>query len=254
MESTESAELKTLLNIGLAGVAAGAKDMAHLDGAAAACNYIRIADLVESHYKQSHTEAPVLDWGCGYGQVSWLLQQRGVPVVSCDIEERPLRQLVEPLNSLEVRHLSDPPRLPYAASTFGVVLSVGVLEHVGAENVESSLREISRVLQPGGHLFIFMLPNKFSWVEFLSDIRGTSVHPDKYTFGRIRHILRNQSFVVKRGWRRNVLPRNLTGLSRRVKSTYGRYYRQIESLDSILCSLPPVSLVSGVIEVVAQKA
>jgi SAM-dependent methyltransferase len=253
MNSTDSAELRTLLNIGLAGVAAGAKDMAHLDGAAAACNYIRVADLIESHYKRTHLEAPVLDWGCGYGQVSWLLQQRGVPVVSCDVDERPLRQLVEPLNRLEIRHVSDPPRLPYASGTFGIVLSVGVLEHVGAENVEASLREISRVLKPGGYLFIFMLPNKFSWVEFLSDVNGTSVHPDKYTFGRIRRILSNQSFIVRREWRRNVLPRNLTGLSQRIKSAYGRYYRQIESLDSLLSALPPLSLFSGVIEVVAQK-
>lgn len=253
MEATESVELRALLDMGLAGVAAGATDMAHMDGAAAACNYIRVADLVNGYYRRSRLQLPVLDWGCGYGQVSWLLQQRGIPVVSCDVEPRPVRNLIDPLNRIEITYLEDSLRLPYASGTFGAVLSVGVLEHVGSENVGTSLQEIGRVLKSGGFLFIFMLPNRFSWVEFIADIRGNSVHPDKYTFRKIHRLLTDHSFTMRKGWRRNVLPRNLTGLSQRVKSIYGKYYRQIESFDGVLSTLPPLSLLGGVIEVVAQK-
>lgn len=253
METHESPELKALLNMGLAGLAAGAKDMDHLDGAAAAFNYIRIADLVDSYYKAGTMQMPILDWGCGYGQVSWLLQRRGLSVVSCDVEKRPARDSIESLNQVNVTYLEDPLRLPYDSGSFGGVLSVGVLEHVGAENVESSLAEISRVLGPGGFVFIFMLPNRFSWVEFIADLRGSSVHPDKYTFGRIEQLLKDRSFVMERKWRRNVLPRNLTGLSPRIKSSYGHYYRQIESADHVLSNLFPFSVFSGVIEVVAKR-
>ena len=196
---------------------------------------------------------PILDWGCGYGQVSWLLKRRGLSVVSCDVEKRPARDLIDPLNQLDIAYLQDPLRLPYDSGTFGAVLSVGVLEHVGAENVESSLAEINRVLRPGGFLFIFMLPNRFSWVEFIADVSKSSVHPDKYTFGRIRALLQKHSFTIQRRWRRNVLPRNLTGLSQRIKSAYGAYYRQIESADRVLSQFPPICVFSGVIEVVAQK-
>lgn len=251
-EPLKSPELQALLGMGRAGVAAGAKDVDHLDGAAAAFNYVRIADLVESYCKSNSTE-PILDWGCGYGQVSWLLQHRGLPVVSCDVERRPARDSIELLNRVHVDYLQDPLRLPYESASFGSVLSVGVLEHVGAENVEPSLKEISRVLKPGGFFFIFMLPNKFSWVEFIADVRGLSVHPDKYTFNRIEALLNNHSFVIQAKWRRNVLPRNLTGLSRRAKSFYGRYYRQIEAIDYSLSRLFPFSNLCGVIEVIAKQ-
>jgi SAM-dependent methyltransferase len=253
METCNASEIEELLKMGLAGVAAGATDMDHLDGAAAAINYIRIADLVESYCKSGAVEQPILDWGCGYGQVSWLMRRRGLAVVSCDVEERGARHSIEALRDMEIHYLRDPLRLPYESGTFGATLSVGVLEHVGADNVEASVVEISRVLKPGGLFFIFMLPNRFSWVEFIADIRGVSVHPDKYTFGRIEDILGRHAFTVQRKWRRNVLPRNLTGLSHGVKKTYGKYFRQIESTDRTLSAVPGVSLFSGVIEVIAKK-
>ncbi len=253
MKAQESLELGELLNMGFIGVAAGATDMAHMDGPAAAFNYIRIADLVESQCRSGAAVGPLLDWGCGYGQVSWLLRRRGLPVVSCDIEERPARNAIDMLKDVEINYLRDPIRLPYEAETFGAVLSVGVLEHVGAENVDASLREVTRVLRPGGLFFIFMLPNRFSWAEFIADLRGVSVHPDKYTFGRIERILREHSLVIDRKWRRNVLPRNLTGLSHRVKMAYGKHYRGIERADTIFAAFPPTGIFSGVIEVIAKK-
>ncbi|SRR6266436_891086 len=253
METREVSELEALLNMGMAGLAAGAKDMDHLDGAAAAFNYIRIADLVDYYSKAGLVDAPILDWGCGYGQVSWLLLQRGLSVVSCDIEKRLAREFIEPLSQLDISYLQNPIRLPYDCGTFGAVLSVGVLEHVGVANVEASMQEVGRVLRPGGLFFIFMLPNRFSWVEFIADVRHVSVHPDKYTFRRIEQLLHAHSFTLERKWRRNVLPRNLTGLSQRVKRAYGKYYREIESVDHVLANFLPTSIFSGVIEVIAKR-
>lgn len=250
METGESLELKALVCMGLTGLAVGATDMDHMDGPSAAFNYIRVANLVESHVKSGSVQAPLLDWGCGYGQVSWLLKRRGLTVVSCDVEERPARRSIETLSQVEVRYLQDPVRLPYEAGTFGAVLSVGVLEHVG--DIEGSVREVSRVLKPNGVFFVFMLPNRFSWAEFLADVRHRSAHPIKYTPRDIERLL-DGSFVIEKMWRRNFLPRNLGGLSLRIKNAYGRYYREIESLDRVLANVPPTSIVSGVIEVIARK-
>ena len=74
----EMSELETLVQLAKAGKAAGAKDLDHRDGAAAAFTYIRAANLVASRWQAGEITTPVLDWGCGYGQVSWLLQKRGV--------------------------------------------------------------------------------------------------------------------------------------------------------------------------------
>ena len=58
----------------------------------------------------------------------------------------------------EVTHdVNEQPRLPFDDASFDAVLSCGVLEHVPYE--EGSVREIARVLKPGGHFFVYQLPN-----------------------------------------------------------------------------------------------
>jgi SAM-dependent methyltransferase len=244
-------ELRALMDIALAAKAAGATDMDHMDGAAAAFNYVRIADLVLSCWRSGRTEAPILDWGCGYGQVSWLLRGRRLPVVSFDVEKRATRELLPLLRSVQVDYVEDPVRLPYRSESFSAVLSVGVLEHVA--DLHASLREVHRVLLPSGRFFIFMLPNRFSWSEWISDRRHISVHPNKYTFRQTIDILKSHGFLVERKWRRNFLPRNLTGLSQRIKRIYGQCYRQIEWVDRVLANCPPTALFSGVLEMIARK-
>lgn len=251
MVAFEEAELSALVEMGTIGLAHGASDMAHLDGPAAAFNYIRVARLIESYLRSGNAFPPILDWGCGYGQVSWLLERHGIPVISCDVESRPAREAIENLKNVKIEYLQDPIRLPYGDESFGVVLSVGVLEH--AVDMEGSVREINRVLKPGGLFFVFMLPNRFSWAELIADIRGSSVHPCKFTFATTAKLLNTHGFAIEKRWRRNFLPRNLTGLSQRIKMTYGKFYRQIEELDALLSRFPPTSFFSGVVEVIAYK-
>lgn len=245
-------ELEALINMASQAKQLGAHDMEHMDGAAAAFNYIRIADLLASHCASSDAHSPILDWGCGYGQVSWLLLQRGIKPVSFDVMERPTRGAISLLQSVEVIYCADPLHLPFPPESFGAVLSVGVLEHVPDFNC--SLREIHRVLQPQGTLFIFMLPNRYSWAEWIADRRGTSPHPFKFTFRSAEEMLKGHGFTVEKRWRRNFLPRNLTGFSPRIKHAYGKFYRQVEMLDRILANFPPTSYFSGVLEFKARKS
>ena len=74
----------------------------------------------------------VLDWGCGWGQNSRLLQDNGLDVCSFDFRPDGPEEVVplERFPGLEARLSSDPVRLPYDADRFDAVLSCGVLEHV----------------------------------------------------------------------------------------------------------------------------
>jgi hypothetical protein len=63
--NSPNSELETLLRAAVAGKAAGATDLDHLDGAAAASTYVRVADFVGSYYRAGRVRPPVLDWGCG---------------------------------------------------------------------------------------------------------------------------------------------------------------------------------------------
>jgi SAM-dependent methyltransferase len=246
-----SQELDALLAMARAARAAGADDVEHMDGAAAAFNYIRVADLVAASCRSLQSEQPVLDWGCGYGQVSWLLRRRGVNVLSCDAEKRAAIDSIPQLASMPIIYMRDPVKLPYDSESFSAVLSVGVLEHV--PDLRGSLREIHRVLGKEGLLFLFMFPNRFSWAEWTATRRGISAHPDKFTFRETQSLLREHGFRSEKRWRRNLLPKNLTGLSPAAKALYGKYYRQVEAADRALCSLPPFSWFSGVLELIARK-
>ena len=251
MQQMQNQDLDALIAMAYTARKAGANDVEHMNGAAAAYNYIRVADMVSSYCRSHNIKGPVLDWGCGYGQVSWLLKERGVNVISCDAQRRSAINSVPQLASISIQYLSDPVKLPYDSGSFSAVLSVGVLEHVS--DLEGSLQEINRILQPKAPLFLFMFPNRFSWAEWIADMRGISVHPQKFAVRQTTALLGEHGFQIERNWRRNLLPRNLTGLSPGVKSLYGKYYRQIELLDRILCALPPTSWFSGVIELIATR-
>lgn len=244
-------ELKDLIKMAITAKSEGASDMEHMDAPAGALNYVRIAEIVSHYYRTGRIKPPILDWGCGYGQVSWLLQRRGVHVVSCDVERRPGREKIPQLRSIDVQYLRDPVQLPYESGSFGAVLSVGVIEHVS--DIQRSLSELNRILRPSGCLFVFMLPNRFSWAEAIAEWRRISVHPYKFTLSRTEKLLALHGFEILDSWRRNLLPRNLTGLPQNAKVLYGRFYRHIEFLDGILANLPPFGIFSGVLELVAEK-
>lgn len=243
-------------------------DLEHLDAPMAAFNYIRMADSIEAHLEQhplSHAadqdlhlaghrgraKLPFLDWGAGYGQVTWLLRNRGINAQGYNVEEREHVSAIPELAKLPMTFDPAPVKLPFADNSFSGVSSCGVLEHV--PDPAGSLKEICRVLVPGGRFFLFMLPQKTSWSEYLSEIRGISVHPVRYTLSGTRALLKENGFAVEKMWKFNLLPKNLTGLPAGVKKFYGRFYRLVYPLDGLLSRIPLLNILSGVIEGVARK-
>src|SRR6266581_5599417 len=109
----------------------------------------------------------VLDWGCGNGHFSLLLEALGVTPTGYSFDPAP--HCMSASRSFQhVRGSADDPRsIPFAPATFDAVCSVGVLEHVwetgGDERV--SLAEVARVLKSGGLFLTFHLPNRTGWVE-----------------------------------------------------------------------------------------
>ena len=227
-------------------------DLEHLDSPSSAYNYIRIADVIAGHARRE-TSKPTkfLDWGSGYGQLAWLLKNRGVNAAGYNVEKREHVDEIPLLSEINAVYNSDPIKLPFEDEAFDGIISCGVLEHV-ADPV-ASLKEIHRVLKRGGYFYIFMLPQKTSWVEKLSEWRGISVHPVRYTVKSINKLLEQHGFCAENLWKFNLLPKNLTGLPRGIKRFYGRFYKIVYLLDSIFSKIPGLNLLSGVIEGISRK-
>lgn len=170
--------------------------------------YLAIADRVAAA-----RPGRVLDWGCGLGQMSHLLGQRGVDVVAFDYVEGS-ETTVMPLGVFPgiERHVSGEPVLLPFAEEFDTVLACGVLEHV--QRPEQSLDELHRVLRPGGRLLVYKLPNRFSYLEAIAKRAGMYYHgafPDDRVYDRRSAValLGGHGFRVDRFRRANMLPLTL---------------------------------------------
>jgi len=99
------------------------------------------------------TGADVLELGCGIGDVAaFLATERGFRVVATDADPEQIglarqRHGGTPGLDLEV---ADAARLRFAPESFDVVVSQNVFHHV--PEWREAVREISRVLRPGGYL------------------------------------------------------------------------------------------------------
>jgi SAM-dependent methyltransferase len=234
--------------------AADLPNFEHLKEPIGRWNYIRIADEIGD----SVPPGELLDWGCGYGQMTYLLRRRGFRVTPFDIGAPQTVLPDVPLcRDLQVLRSSHPTDLPFPSHSFDVVLSCGVLEHVdefsAPGNEEKSLREIRRVLRPGGYFLLYYLPQRWSWQEGLTRwLRLGYSHPRRYSAVEARGLLGRSGFRTERLRRANLFPRNVGPAPAPVRRAYGRFSRAFIGIDAALCRVPGLNRVSGVLEIIAR--
>jgi SAM-dependent methyltransferase len=246
------ADFDFLLSTARAGKALGLEHFIHLDQPIGIWNYIRIADDVARQMPLGK----LLDWGCGYGQMTYLLRRRGFQVTAFDIESK--LPDIELCRGLDVVCATHPVNLPFEDQTFDCILSCGVLEHVDEYsepgNEKKSLRELARVLRPDGYLLIYQLPQRHAWQEaIIRRLRLGYAHPRRYSASEITEMLREAGYTVLRIRHANLIPKNLTGMPQIIRATYSRASRVLIALDGILCRIPVLNRFAGVLEVTAQR-
>jgi SAM-dependent methyltransferase len=108
---------------------------------------------------------PVLDIGCGDGHYAAAAFPAGIDV-GIDVTEEIVAEARQngPYERVEV---ASGTALPYADASFSTVVSNCVIEHI--PDIESLVREVSRVLAPGGR-FIFSVPDD-RFTEMLFTVR-----------------------------------------------------------------------------------
>jgi ubiquinone/menaquinone biosynthesis C-methylase UbiE len=184
----------------------------------------------------------LLDWGCGYGQVTALLRREGVDAIAFDYREGIPAPTVEPLErfpEIDAHVSPDPVQLPFEDGSFDTVLSCGVLEHV--QDPDASLDEIRRLLRPGGTFFVTNLPNRYSYTERIARLLGLYYHgklPNDrvYTKQSVRDLLARHGFEIDELRHAHMLPLTLGGPASLVWGA-SRMLERIPGLNLVATSL-----------------
>ena len=191
----------------------------------------------------------VLDWGAGWGLISHELMARGLDVSATDYDPaRPGRIQSDHFPDVSIELLADPVALPFEDDSFDAVLSLGVLEHVGKP--AESLDELHRVLRPGGTLYVYKLPNRYSWLEWVArrlklEYHGMRPEDTLYTRGSAVSLVEAHGFEVTEARRANMLPLMIPG------RLMARLAGPLWALNRLLARVPLLNLLATNVELVA---
>jgi dolichyl-phosphate beta-glucosyltransferase len=151
--------------------------------------YLAKRRIVLSSLERFASSGRCLDIGCGGGA---MLLEAGseVPAFGIDLSS----QALDHARARGLRGLAkgEASALPFATATFDSVLVLDVLEHHARP--EHLLREIKRVLEPGGVLIVTVPAYKWMW-SYADHVLG---HYRRYTKTRLAEELAGSGFVLER--------------------------------------------------------
>jgi SAM-dependent methyltransferase len=207
-----------------------------------AYQYLKLYALMEKYVSPGHS---VLDWGTGSGHFSYFLLRAGYQTSGFGFDAFP--ELCRDLDTDHYQYRqgspAEPTTLPFEEESFDAVVSVGVLEHVRETggNELASLREIHRVLKPGGVFICYHFPNRYSWIEYLAQFTQRFSHPYLFTQKDIRSLVTATPLELVEMGRYALLPRNIWQSPRLREVTWSEplaaFYNQ---LDTALGRLLPI--------------
>lgn len=97
-------------------------------------------------------DTPIIDLGCGFGNDTLYLNERGYEVISCDFSEKALKRLSNFIENLSVKCFDLKDGLPFEDNCAKVVISDLSLHYFTWIDTQKILKEIKRVLMNEGVL------------------------------------------------------------------------------------------------------
>lgn len=118
------------------------------------------------HFLDVSPGMKVLDVGCGRGEMIVHCNLHGAFAVGVDYSTHALRLAQKAITQIEHQDWDQPKvsqsnakHLPFSSHIFDCVIMSDIVEHLYPEELLMALKEIRRVLRPGGKLLIHTMPN-----------------------------------------------------------------------------------------------
>ena len=191
---------------------------AHID------SYIKTVRDVDCLLADDKGRGSILEIGSFLGPVSISLKRIGYSVCALDVPEfhrsSSLRSLFEKngirFDGLDLRQ----PQLPYESNSFNAVIICEVIEHLNF-NPLPVLKEINRVLRPGGYIYVGM-PNQSTVVNRLKLLLGKSIRDSIDHFSR--QLDSNDNMIIWLHWREYTLSETIRLIETMGFETIKKYY------------------------------
>ena len=176
----------------------------------------------------------ILDAGCGTGYNVSHYERAGHSVFALDVasdaivgvRQRGLRKVCQ----------ASVTQIPYRSGAFDFVFSFDVIGQVSVEQAEEAVREMYRVLKPGGGLFVRVAA--FEWLRSSHDEELHTIH--RYTSPELREKLQNAGFQVRLATYANSLLFPVILLRRSLKSVGIGRGTDVKPMPAALGWLDPI--------------
>ena len=174
-----------------------------------------VSKLLDKHVVRGSIDSlSILDAGCGTGGILQRFEGAGfiAGVDACEealefCQKRGLRQLT----------LASVTDIPFADSSFDLILSFDVLYHMNVNDDVAALKEFRRLLKPGGHLLI-RLPS-YNWLRGSHD---EAVHTrQRYDAAELRRKMQLAGFKVERITYANTVLFPVAAMKRLAEMSFG---------------------------------
>ena len=146
-------------------------------------------------FSKAIPDGKVCDLGCGPGHVAAHLQTLGLTAVGVDLSPKMINEAKRRYNSVEYQ-VGDMQALDMPSASLGGIVAFYSIIHLARRNLGTALREMHRVLAPGGLLLIAF--HRGEGILHEDDVLDTHVSFDCTLFepDEVTEVLENTGFPV----------------------------------------------------------